>query len=100
MSKENVVEFYKAVVADEATQQQLRNADTTEAFINTTLELGQQKGYSFSRQEVEEVVRENTGPGSPRLSAAELEAVSGGTGVGCSNWSSSKISLCSTCLMC
>ena len=77
MSKANLEQLRQEVAQDPALQERLNQAQDNESLIATVTELGQEKGYSFTRQEVEEYIDEmNTS--EQEISEEQLEAIAGG----------------------
>jgi predicted ribosomally synthesized peptide with nif11-like leader len=56
MSRESLEQFYQRVLQDTALQEQLRSARDRASIISRAVELGQQNGFSFTREEVEEAI--------------------------------------------
>lgn len=56
MSRESLEQFYQRVLQDTALQEQLRSAPDRASIISRAVELGQQNGFSFTAQEVEEAI--------------------------------------------
>ena len=84
MSIENVNQFYQVVLQDSALQQQLQFAPDEESMVNLAVELGQQKGYDFTSEEVIQAIALAQPPaqttGMVELADEQLEAVAGGKG--------------------
>lgn len=56
MSKESLEQFYQRVLQDTALQEQLRSAPDRASIISRAVELGEQNGFSFTPEEVEEAI--------------------------------------------
>ncbi|RUT03923.1 hypothetical protein DSM106972_048370 [Dulcicalothrix desertica PCC 7102] len=82
MSIENVNQFYQVVSQDPELQLQFQFATDEENLVNMAVELGQQHGYSFTKEEVIQAIAlaqpftETTG--MVELADEQLEAVAGG----------------------
>jgi predicted ribosomally synthesized peptide with nif11-like leader len=91
MSKANLEQLRQEVAQDSALQQRLNQAKDNESVIAVITEIGQEKGYSFSRQEVEEYISDMNNS-QQEISDEQLESIAGGAaktdgwinGVGCS----------------
>ncbi|WP_319423532.1 Nif11-like leader peptide family natural product precursor [Pleurocapsa sp. FMAR1] len=76
MSKANLEQLRQEVAQYPALQERLNQASDNDSLIALITEVGQEKGYSFTRQEVEEYINEmNT---SQEISEEQLEAIAGG----------------------
>ena len=49
--------FYEMVLSDEALQRQLRDIDQADEFIARVVELGEERGFSFTEDDVQEAMR-------------------------------------------
>ncbi len=76
MSKEAVINLFKASAQDQELQAQLKGADSPA----TVVKLASEKGYEFNESEYTAVVQEMTAQDKGELEDSELEAVAGGTG--------------------
>lgn len=82
MSIENVNQFYQIVSRNPELQLQFQFATDEENLVNMAVELGQQHGYSFTKEEVIQAIAlsqpfiETTG--MVELADEQLEAVAGG----------------------
>lgn len=77
MSKANLEQLRQEVEQVPALQERLNQAQDNDSLIALVTEIGQEKGYSFTRQEVEEYISQiNTS--QEELSEEQLEAVAGG----------------------
>ncbi|MCA1991903.1 MAG: Nif11-like leader peptide family natural product precursor [Coleofasciculus sp. S288] len=88
MSTENVEKFFfQDVENDSALQASLKAASDSGSFAQQAVQLGQEKGYSFTAEEVEAVMTAiETYSDEEELSERELESVAGGgfsQGFGC-----------------
>jgi predicted ribosomally synthesized peptide with nif11-like leader len=70
----SVEQFFQEVSQDQTLQQQFQSILDGEAILNKAVELGKEKGYTFTPAEVEEWVQNR----SQELSDSELDAVAGG----------------------
>ena len=84
MTKESLKQFFQMASQDQELQEKLKAAPNREAYISLVVELGKEKGYSFTRAQVmtaldaaESEAAENGKLGS-QLSEKELETVAGG----------------------
>ena len=77
MSKANLEQLRQEVEQDSALQERLNQAQNNESLIALVTEIGQEKGYSFTRQEVEEYLNEMN-ISQQELSEEQLEAIAGG----------------------
>ncbi|MEA2174311.1 MAG: hypothetical protein QOD00_1903 [Blastocatellia bacterium] len=59
MSQENFEQFRQAVLRDPALQRQLRAISDREQFIALTQQLGAERGFSFTTEDVAEALRAN-----------------------------------------
>ena len=81
MSVETVNQFYQEVMQEPALLQQFQSAPDQESLVNIAVEVGQQKGYSFTTSEVEQALAaQNAASETEELSDEQLEAVAGGKG--------------------
>lgn len=82
MSIENIQQFYQVVLQDSALQQQFQSAPDEQSLVNLAVELGQKQGYSFTSEEVSQVlalaVPSTETTGMVELADEQLEAVAGG----------------------
>jgi predicted ribosomally synthesized peptide with nif11-like leader len=77
MSQNNVIKFYREVVeSNEQLQEQLGAAEDGPTFLDLAVRLGQERGYTFTGEDVEAFM--NSQRGEAELSEEELEAVAGG----------------------
>ena len=81
MSKANLEQLRQEVEQDSALQERLNQAQNNESLIALVTEIGQEKGYSFTRQEVKEYINEMN-ISQEELSEEQLEAIAGGKGIG------------------
>ena len=86
MSQESVQQFFQMVSQDQELQSRLKATNDREAYIRSCVELGKEKGYSFTSLQVATAldaaakkVAEN-GEQASALSQEELSAVAGGGG--------------------
>ena len=79
MSKANskFEQFNQEVEQDSALQEQLNQAKDKESLVALVTEISQKKGYSFTRQEVEEYIDEMI-TSQQEISEDQLEAIAGG----------------------
>jgi len=71
--------FHQEIIGDPALQKRLREATNDSSLVSLVLELGQERGYKFTKQEVEEYIKEVKGSSSKKqLSDAQLETIVGG----------------------
>ena len=76
MAKKDLDAFYKKVEGDASLQARLVQAKDETAFVEAAVELGQASGYSFTQDEVRDMIQ---GPRSNRqLTDQELETVAAG----------------------
>ena len=81
MSKANLEHFYQEALKDQALQEQLRTATDRDSMAALAVELGKEKGYSFTTEEVQAYIDESTmSPPQQELSNEMLEAIAGGGG--------------------
>ena len=59
MTKENLERFCLLVLGDLELQNQLKDLDEREEFINRVMELGASSGFEFSPDDIERQMREN-----------------------------------------
>ena len=79
MSRANVEGFYRFVEGNEQIQEQLKAAGDKDNFLQLAVDLGQQNGYTFTTQGVEEYLSEMAMQvPDGELSEEQLEAVAGG----------------------
>ncbi|MBV9385063.1 MAG: Nif11-like leader peptide family natural product precursor [Chroococcidiopsidaceae cyanobacterium CP_BM_ER_R8_30] len=76
MSKEAVIDFFKAIAADPAMHAQLGAADSP----STVVKLAKQKGFEFNEAEYAAVMEEMTAQDKEELDDSELKAFAGGGG--------------------
>ena len=58
MSRESLEEFYQRVLADPTLQEPLRAASDRESFVRIAAQLGEENGYSFTPEELDEAILE------------------------------------------
>jgi predicted ribosomally synthesized peptide with nif11-like leader len=81
MSFESANQFYQQVLQEPALLQQFQSAPDRESLANLAVEVGQQKGYSFTAEEVEQALAaQSAASEAGELSDRQLEAVAGGKG--------------------
>ncbi|HAA33514.1 MAG TPA: Nif11-like leader peptide family natural product precursor [Cyanobacteria bacterium UBA8553] len=81
MSVKSIEQFYQEVMQEPALLEQFQAAPDQESLVNIAVEVGQQKGYSFTTSEVEQaLVAQNAVSEAGELSDEQLEAVAGGKG--------------------
>lgn len=83
MAQENLDQFYQMVAQDQELQEKLKAAMSSETFVKLVVETGEEKGYSFTTQEVERAIIEadekvGTDALWQELTERELEVVGGG----------------------
>lgn len=79
MSKADIQKFHEEVVGDPSLQKRLRQATSDSSLISLAMEVGQEKGYSFTKPELEEYIKEVKSTSSDKkLSDEQLEAIVGG----------------------
>ncbi len=79
MSSATLDRFYQEVVSDTTLQQRFQSVNDREAIVNTAVQIGQEKGYNFTSEEVEDWINTQTNsPSSGELKDEELETVAGG----------------------
>jgi len=81
MSVLSVNQLYQEVMQEPALLEKFQSAPDQESLVNLAVEVGQQKGYSFTAEEVEQaLVAQNAASASEtgELSDEQLEAVAGG----------------------
>ena len=77
MSKANLEQLHQEVAQDSALQERINQAKDNESLVAIVTELGQEKGYSFTKQEAEEYINEmNTS--QQEISEEQLESIAGG----------------------
>jgi predicted ribosomally synthesized peptide with nif11-like leader len=83
MSRANVEGFYRFVEGNEQIQSQLKAAGDKDKFLELAVQLGQQNGYNFNAETVEEYLA-SLAQQIPdgELSEEQLEAVAGGRAKG------------------
>ncbi len=59
MSRENLLKFSRLVLENLELQAHLKPIIDRDEFIERVLELGEQAGFDFSREDIEEQMREN-----------------------------------------
>jgi len=77
MSKANLEQFYQEVLKDQALQERFRTVAGSDSVAALAVELGQEKGYSFTAEEVQAYLDEMNAS-DQELSDELLEAVAGG----------------------
>lgn len=82
MSKESLQGFYVAIQDDASAIEQLKSADSKEALSQMAVELGAEKGFSFTTEEVLSAISALEKANEEELSDSELELVAGGKGGG------------------
>ncbi|HAA33512.1 MAG TPA: Nif11-like leader peptide family natural product precursor [Cyanobacteria bacterium UBA8553] len=81
MSVDSVNQFYQEVMQEPALLQQFQAAPDQESLANMAMKVSQQKGYSFTIDEVEQALAaQNTVSEAGELSDEQLETVAGGKG--------------------
>jgi predicted ribosomally synthesized peptide with nif11-like leader len=81
MSFESVNQLYQKVMQEPALLEKFQSAPDHESLVNLAVEVGQQKGYSFTASEVEQALAaQNAASETGELSDEQLEAVAGGKG--------------------
>ena len=84
MSVENVEKFYtEAVQSNVQLKEQLNGAETPDSFVQQTVQLGQENGYTFTSKDVVAFLSQKKTEASSGLSDQDLEAVAGGKGGSC-----------------
>lgn len=78
MSIENVEKFYEEIQKRTELSDQLKNADSLDSFIELAVKLGADNGFTFTPQDVAEVLEQKKT--EVELSSQDLEAVAGGKG--------------------
>ena len=87
MSIESANQFYQEVMQEPAILQQFQSALDRESLANMAVEVGLQKGYSFTTSEVEQALAaQNAATKTGELSDEQLEVVAGGYGPGTQNY--------------
>jgi predicted ribosomally synthesized peptide with nif11-like leader len=82
MSVESINQFYQEVMQEPALLEQFQSAPDQESLVNLAVEVGQQKGYSFTVDQVEQALAaQNAASETGELSDEQLEAVAGGCGM-------------------
>lgn len=76
MSQSKFEQFNQEVEQNSALQERLNQAKDKESVIAVVMEIGQEKGYSFTRQEAEEYVNQLIS--QQEISEEQLEAIAGG----------------------
>jgi predicted ribosomally synthesized peptide with nif11-like leader len=77
MSSEDVKKFHEMVAGDPALQSTLQSTGSVESFKKTAVEIGREKGLSFSEDEVQSHIESNM---TGELSEDDLKSVAGGSG--------------------
>ncbi|ARV57834.1 hypothetical protein BZZ01_03570 [Nostocales cyanobacterium HT-58-2] len=79
MSRANVEKFYQEFLKDPALQEQLKTATDRNSTAALAVELGKEKGYSFTLEEAQAYIDEiNANLPQGELSDELLESVAGG----------------------
>ncbi|HAA33511.1 MAG TPA: Nif11-like leader peptide family natural product precursor [Cyanobacteria bacterium UBA8553] len=79
MPVESVNQFYQEVMQEPALLQQFQAVRDRESLVNLAVEVAQQKGYSFTVDEVKQALTAQSSAGEAQeLSDQQLEAVAGG----------------------
>jgi len=78
MSVESINQFYQEVMQEPALLEKFQSAPDQESLVNLAVEVGQQKGYSFTVDEVEQALAAQNAAQQEELSDEQLEAVAGG----------------------
>lgn len=58
MSKESLQQFYQRVLREPSLQEHLRAAPDRASIVRRAIELGEQHGYSFTAEEVEDAMKQ------------------------------------------
>ena len=58
MSTESLEQFYQRVLEDPTLQEPLRVASDRESFVRIAVQLGEDNGYSFTAEELDEAILE------------------------------------------
>ncbi|PSB57661.1 Nif11-like leader peptide family natural product precursor [Chamaesiphon polymorphus CCALA 037] len=82
MSRANVEGFYRFVEGNEQIQSQLKAAGSKEKFLEMAVQIGQENGYTFNAETVEEYLASTQQVPDAELSEEQLEAVAGGRAKG------------------
>ncbi|NJS09142.1 MAG: Nif11-like leader peptide family natural product precursor [Microcoleus sp. CSU_2_2] len=81
MSVESVNQFYQQLMQEPALRQQFQAALDRESLVNLAVEVGQQKGYKFTAEEVKQALTaQSVISEAEELSDQQLETVAGGSG--------------------
>jgi predicted ribosomally synthesized peptide with nif11-like leader len=81
MSQAEIKKFYLSVVQDPALKEQLFTAPDRHSLVTTAVKLGDEKGYSFTEQDVENWLTASAEQSRPAgLSDTDLEVTAGGKG--------------------
>lgn len=84
MSSATMNQFFQDLAQDATMQQQFQEATDRESLVNKVVELGKEKGYSFTPSEADEWLESAAGymqsqsGANGELNEEELEAVAGG----------------------
>ena len=84
MSSATMNQFFQDLSEDATMQQQFQEATDRESLVNKVVELGKEKGYSFTPSEAEEWLEsaaaymQSQSDANGELNEEELEAVAGG----------------------
>jgi predicted ribosomally synthesized peptide with nif11-like leader len=83
MASENLGQFYEMIAQDQELQEKLKATMGSETFVKLVVNLGEEKGYSFTTQEVERAIieakeKKDTETLWQELNERELEVVVGG----------------------
>uniref|UniRef100_B8HQH0 Nif11 domain-containing protein n=1 Tax=Cyanothece sp. (strain PCC 7425 / ATCC 29141) TaxID=395961 RepID=B8HQH0_CYAP4 len=71
-------EFKQQVLQDSSLTEQFKDVSSPEEFVNLAVQLGQQLGYSFTADDVQASLAEQSSTSSVELNDAQLEAIAGG----------------------
>ena len=74
MSKANLEQLRQEVAQDSALQERLNQAPDNESLIAVLTEIGKEKEYSFTRQEIVDYIDSS----QQEISEKQLEAIAGG----------------------
>ncbi len=83
MAQENLDHFYQIAAQDQELQEKLKAAIDSEAFVKLVVELGEEKGYKFTTQELKRAIieaeeKKGTEALWQEFNERELEVVAGG----------------------
>uniref|UniRef100_B8HQG7 Nif11 domain-containing protein n=1 Tax=Cyanothece sp. (strain PCC 7425 / ATCC 29141) TaxID=395961 RepID=B8HQG7_CYAP4 len=76
---QSLEQFKQQVLQDPTLAEQFKAASSPDEFVNLAVQLGQQLGYSFTAEDIQTALSEQSATGQPQeLDDSQLEAIAGG----------------------